>query len=209
MPILIRDITWKQTETSLTIYVPTKGVCPSKIDVFTSVQYLKLSFSPFFFEVLLLEPIDINKSSCTKTQQNTVFELVKADPKIWNCLECNLTKKEKKELKLKCIDEEFKRTRQVNEEKENKKHELKRVAVREAISIDTKERKFIENIKENEKVTALGSLQEWQDKLVGSHIEEKIKEINDTESESESEEVCIIPSFTLGQYLESWQKYST
>ena len=43
MPLIVKDFTWEQTEKVLFITVPLKGVKASKIDIFSSEEYLKAS----------------------------------------------------------------------------------------------------------------------------------------------------------------------
>ncbi|ENN71581.1 hypothetical protein YQE_11681, partial [Dendroctonus ponderosae] len=163
MPIVIKDFEWKQSEEQLSIEVPLHGVPPNKVDVFTAPQYLKLTFHPFFFEVILLNPIDISQSTCTKTSTHVVFELRKLCSALWDTLEVqNLSKKEKNQLKLRLIEEEHARLQKEREEKRTKKAELKRVAINELIQVDTRERRRIEENRKAEESKALGDINEWK-----------------------------------------------
>ena len=42
MPILILDYSWKESDTTVIITVPLKGVKANKVDVFSTDQYLKV-----------------------------------------------------------------------------------------------------------------------------------------------------------------------
>ena len=42
MPVIIRDINWEETDTSLVLHIPMKGAKASKLDVLSSDQYLKV-----------------------------------------------------------------------------------------------------------------------------------------------------------------------
>jgi len=44
MPLLVKDYTWRQTETVVVIRVPLKGVPYSRVDIFSSNNYIKVCF---------------------------------------------------------------------------------------------------------------------------------------------------------------------
>ncbi|RDD46300.1 Dyslexia susceptibility 1 candidate gene 1 protein-like protein [Trichoplax sp. H2] len=45
MPILVKDYTWKESETAVIITVPLKGVKANKVDVFSTDQYIKAPYT--------------------------------------------------------------------------------------------------------------------------------------------------------------------
>lgn len=163
MPLVVNDFKWKQTESTITIQVPLHGIHRSKVDVFTSIQYIKASYPPNFFEVLLFQPINLQESTCVITDNEIIFELLKTEIHLWPALELDVTKKEKMQLKTKLIDEEHQRFQKECQEKRERKSELKKVGVREQIKLDTKQRETIDKIKLNEKNKALADLNEWGD----------------------------------------------
>ncbi|XP_030750448.1 LOW QUALITY PROTEIN: dynein assembly factor 4, axonemal [Sitophilus oryzae] len=179
MPIIIKDFKWKQTEENIVIQVPLHGVHQSKIDIFTSPQYLKASFEHFFFEVLLLYPVDILNSSCIKTGTEIIFELKKYPQGIWDSLEItHISKQEKLEMKKKIIETEHAKIQKECEEKQNKKAQLKRVAINQQIELDTKTRNRIDEIRKTEQANALGNLNEWREQAeISTKTTYKKKEI--------------------------------
>lgn len=163
MPIIIKDFEWKETETTITIKIPLRGVHSSKVDIFYSKLYIKASFEQYFFEVFLLHPIDPDKSTCTFTD-HIVYELTKNEAQIWSQLEPELSRSEKNAVKKTYIEEEHKRYQDECKEKSEKISELKRVAVREQMSLDTKQRKEIDEVKSKEKIKALQGIENWSQK---------------------------------------------
>ncbi|XP_044255773.1 dynein axonemal assembly factor 4-like [Tribolium madens] len=155
MPIIIKDIEWSQTENTVTIKVPLRGIHHSKVDIFYSKLYIKASFEQYFFEVFLYKAIDPKTSTCTFTSTHILFELIKCETITWEHLELDIPKAEKQELKKSYIEEEHKRIQDEHSERLNKKSELKRLAVREQIALDANLREKIENIKKDEKENAL------------------------------------------------------
>ena len=43
MPIVVRDYNWEETEKTVFISVPLKGVQSAKVDVFSTDEYIKVS----------------------------------------------------------------------------------------------------------------------------------------------------------------------
>ncbi|CAG9768013.1 unnamed protein product [Ceutorhynchus assimilis] len=166
MPIILKDFTWKQLKEKITIQVPLHGVPLNRVDIFISPQYIKATFESYFFEVILLNAVDIAQSICTKTPQFIVFELKKLTDEFWDSLEDgNLTKVEKNTLKKKLLEEEHERIKKQFEDKIIKKAELKRVAINEQIQLDTKTRSQIENVKKFEEKKAIGDINKWNNTI--------------------------------------------
>lgn len=127
MPIIVKDFTWKQTPEHINITVPLRGAPLSKVDIFTSPRYIKVTFESYFFEVVLFEKVDITQSKCLKTPENVIFDLKKCVAQLWTSLEVeNITKEDKLNLKLQLIEEERKRAQEDGEKRRSKKAELKR-----------------------------------------------------------------------------------
>ena len=45
MPITVKDYSWDETESTVHVTVPLKGVKPSKADIFSTDEYLKVSLN--------------------------------------------------------------------------------------------------------------------------------------------------------------------
>ncbi|XP_050296981.1 dynein axonemal assembly factor 4-like [Anthonomus grandis grandis] len=181
MPIIIQDLTWKQTEDRVVIQVPLHGVPQTRVDLFTSPRYIKASFESFFFDAVLREEVDVSQSTCTKSPTCILFDLKKCSQNTWETLEVtDLTKKEKNALKQKLIEEEHERIKKRDEERKSKKAELKRVAINEQIELDTRVRTEIEEIKKAEETRALGDLENWKSSMEQTRkIKPKIVELEE------------------------------
>ncbi|KAB0796773.1 hypothetical protein PPYR_10834 [Photinus pyralis] len=162
MPLIVKDYKWRQSDNFVIIQVPLHGVHQSKVDLFTSPVYIKASFEKFFFEAFLLRSVNTAESKCTKTASEIVFELAKNENIEWESLEVDLSKAERLKLKKGIIEEEHLRFQEECKKKSDNKSELKRVAVREQISLDSKIRNKIEEIKVEEKSKALGDVRAWE-----------------------------------------------
>ncbi|XP_069701296.1 dynein axonemal assembly factor 4 [Periplaneta americana] len=162
MPLLVKDFTWRQTEDTIVIRVPLNGVHSSKVDIISSDNYIKAHFYPFLFEVFLYSSVKESESRCTLADDEIVFELHKSFCGFWDNLESNLSKAEKKEMREINLEKVRKNAHLEQKRKSAKKAELDREAVRQQIALDTQQRKIIEEIKENEKNTAMRQLEEWK-----------------------------------------------
>lgn len=185
MPIVIKDFKWRQTINTVVIQVPLRGIHQSHVEIFQCNQYIRASYSPFFFELFPWKPVISSKSTCTVTTTEIVFELCKETPEEWEQLELDLPKREKNELKKRLIEQEHERFQKECEDRLTKKDQLKKTAVREQICLDTRNREMIEGIKKSEKERALGDLNEWKrDLIVPSRA--KIVELNSSDEEEDS-----------------------
>lgn len=160
MPIIINEYKWKQTTSNITVQIALKA-SEHNVDITISKRYIKVKFGPYFFEAILLYPINADGSQCKITDTKIIFELEKNENKIWESLQPNITKKEKLDLKEQLLIEEYSHFQERQKEKINKKAELKRVAIREQIELDSKQRECIEEIKNLEKANVLGDINQW------------------------------------------------
>ncbi|CAH1109457.1 unnamed protein product [Psylliodes chrysocephalus] len=167
MPIVIKDYKWKQSDSDIiiTVPIPLKNVHESKVDVFISSRFVKVSYEQYYFEAVLERPINKQTSRCTLTNADIVFELEKAEIGEWKCLEPNVSKKEKLEMKKQLLEESFKEIQEHHKTRSDRKHELKRVAVRKQIDLDSAHRQRIDDVRKMEEKKALGDLEEFRKKV--------------------------------------------
>lgn len=183
----IDDFIWTQTITHITIEIHLKGVVQSKLDILLSSRYIKVIYEQKLFELIFLSSIYEKSSKCIITPESIIFELKKCEALLWGTLEPNLTKKEKHGLKSKLLEMFYKQIQKENEEKNNQKAELKRIAVRKQLEMDSEIRNTIENVKNQEKEFALGDTEGWiqevSKKLTQNCNSLKNKLINESERE--------------------------
>lgn len=78
MPIVIKNPKWSQTDNEVHIILPLNNVCSSGIkDVFISNKFIKVNFSPYYFEAILSHEIDANESKCKICENYLKFVLKK------------------------------------------------------------------------------------------------------------------------------------
>ena len=68
MPIVIKEYSWHQTATKISIDLP--NIRSNNFDIFITDDYLKVSANPYIFEAFLPQKIDVDLSHGTKTQNS-------------------------------------------------------------------------------------------------------------------------------------------
>ncbi|XP_056641568.1 dynein axonemal assembly factor 4-like [Diorhabda sublineata] len=165
MPVIVTDFQWKQTEQKVMIKAPLKGIHHSKVDTFISRKFIKATYGHNYLEIILYSAIDLELSSVTLTSTEIVFDLKKADERFWTSLEPNLTKTEKFALKRELLEEAYREEQTIDKKKSEKKCELKRLAVKKQIDIDSEIKEAISKVKKEEEKLALGDFDEWKEKV--------------------------------------------
>lgn len=162
MPILVQDYTWKQTDDTIHIRIPIKAVKREKVDLFTADSYIKAHFSPFIFEVFLLQDVDNEKSKCIVSDDLITLDLCKIEAIHWECLEKELTKPEKMKLRQDILDKSVETAQQQKEDKRIKNTQLNRFTVQQAMEIDTIQHNLMDSRKTEEATNAMNALEEWR-----------------------------------------------
>ena len=83
MPIQIKDFTWNESSKTLYITVPLKGVKPSKVDIFTTEEYIKVHYPPYFFDVWLNQRVNDSTSRAEVGNGAVLFKLEKENEGLW------------------------------------------------------------------------------------------------------------------------------
>uniref|UniRef100_A0A3B4BFH7 Dynein axonemal assembly factor 4 n=1 Tax=Periophthalmus magnuspinnatus TaxID=409849 RepID=A0A3B4BFH7_9GOBI len=86
MPLLITDYSWTQTDSTVYISVPLKGVRASQVDIIATDQYLKVHFPPYLFEAFLAQPVDEDKSTAKVGNGAALLTLSKKTEELWDQL---------------------------------------------------------------------------------------------------------------------------
>ncbi|XP_071964724.1 dynein axonemal assembly factor 4-like [Antedon mediterranea] len=181
MPIAVKDYVWDETEVSIHITIPLKGVKSSKADIFLTDDYLKVNYPPYLFEVLLFKPVDDNKGTAQIGEGTIVFNLVKQQPGIWTRL-TSLESGDKELMKSKrqlAVEAAHKKAEEEKKMAAIKKREADKYALKEQMRLDEEERKRIEETKEAERRKATEEIEHWKEHEVQESVTtDKQKEEN-------------------------------
>ncbi|XP_018595149.1 dynein axonemal assembly factor 4 [Scleropages formosus] len=163
MPLIVKDFTWTQTQSLVYISVPLKGIKVGQGDILATDEYLKVTFSPFLFEVFLFEHIDDDKSVARISKGVLVFTLHKKDERMWE----QLTIKDADPQIMKAIRERavIKVQEKCNMEskaKAVKKQEENKYALETMMKMEEEERARIEKVKAEECNKATAELEAWK-----------------------------------------------
>lgn len=190
MPIVVKDFTWKETDTDVIITVPLKGVKPSKADIFSTDSYVKVSYPPYLFEVLLYAPVV--EEQCVARVGNGVidFTLIKKEPILWGRLssEESENKETMIEKRAEAVDYVHKAAKELAEQKAKKRREEESFAIKQQMKLETEERERIAQEKQSERDKTEKELEEWQ-KVKQQPIKKEATIVNKqtTNSNSKSE----------------------
>nr|NP_001027805.1 EKN1 protein [Ciona intestinalis]AAR89529.1 EKN1 [Ciona intestinalis] len=190
MPISVKDYRWSETKEQIFISVPLKGVRASNVDIMCTPEFIKASYPPFLFEVLLNAPIVDAKSAAKIRDGCVIFTLIKEIPEIWtqllspNAADTQFHFKKKQEA----IAYDEKRTRTAVIEKSEVKEQNKKFALKKMMQLEEQERSKIESEKENERIQAANELNKWKEKKKQEAEEEKIRLVQEEEEKKRIEE---------------------
>ncbi|XP_070542821.1 dynein axonemal assembly factor 4-like [Ptychodera flava] len=181
MPISIKDYTWDETETTVHITVPLKGVKASKADIFSTDEYIKVSFPPYLFEVALFASVDDGKGSAQVGNGAIVFNLVKREAGIWSRLTSPQSgdKEVMKSKREAAVEAAHRRAEKEKEEKAIKKREAEKYALKEQMALEQQEKKRIEETRNEERKKVMDELDEWKEKKRQEEEEETKLESDD------------------------------
>ncbi|KAH3858094.1 hypothetical protein DPMN_100713 [Dreissena polymorpha] len=165
MPLIVKDFSWEQTDKVLFITVPLKGVKANKVDIFSSEEYLKISYPPYLFECFLYAPVHDSDSVAQIGNGAVVFKLLKKDGEKWPQLQSDIINdkdamKNKRQESSKKAEE---RLKEQSKMKDEVKRENEQYALKEIMKAEESERERIEQQKESERRRATEELEVWKE----------------------------------------------
>ncbi|XP_076851410.1 dynein axonemal assembly factor 4 isoform X2 [Brachyhypopomus gauderio] len=173
MPLTVEDYTWTQTETTVYISIPLKGVKTSKVDVLCTDEYLKVSFAPFLFEAFLFQPIDDDKSVARIGNGAAVFTLPKKEGVLWERLCRSVEKDKQRESREEAILKTQKKHAEKSQAKATKAQLEKKFTLETMMKLEEDERKSIQRMKDEECAKATAELEVWKEKQRKTEEEEE------------------------------------
>ncbi|XP_006831690.1 PREDICTED: dyslexia susceptibility 1 candidate gene 1 protein homolog [Chrysochloris asiatica] len=176
MPLPVSDYSWQQTETTVFLSLPLRGVSIRDADVFCTEDYLKVNHSPFLFEVFFYAPIDDENSKAKIGNNVIVFTLYKKEAAMWETLSVSGVDKEMRQrIREKSILQAQETAKEASEAKAAAKREDQKYALNVMMKIEEEERKRIETMKENERIKATKELEAWKEHQKTAGKPEKIQ----------------------------------
>lgn len=134
MPIT-GSYTWRETPEAFHVQVPLKGTSPKKVDVFVAETVLKISYLPYLIDLDLKGSVDDKKSRAVFEKGVLKILLVKKerDDVLWNTLVYEGSAEEKKERRLRSIEERSKRIQRQTENVKDVKRQQERNTLRNQV----------------------------------------------------------------------------
>ena len=164
MPILVKDLTWKETDLEVFVTVPLKGVKASKADIFSTDTYLKVSYPPYLFEVLLHAPV-IEERCLARVGNGVIdFTLLKKEPGLWGRLHSEESEDKEKmvEKRAEAIDYAHKSAVELAKQRAKAKKEEESFAIKQQMKLEEEERQRIAQAKQDERDRTDKELEEWE-----------------------------------------------
>jgi tetratricopeptide (TPR) repeat protein len=151
---LSSEYTWSETNETVTISVPLKGVSHKTVDISTTSNILKINYKPFLLDLNLFQEIVEDKSKAVFIDGVLNICLTKKEYQLWGQL-CFIGSKSetvaRREKSLKLRDA---RTQQHLEMIATRKVHEERMMLREYMALEEKERQRMDDIKGLEKKNA-------------------------------------------------------
>ncbi|XP_061578147.1 dynein assembly factor 4, axonemal [Cololabis saira] len=163
MPLLVTDYSWTQTDSTVHISVPLKGVKVGKVDIVSTEEYLKVHFPPYLFEAFLLEPVDEDRSTAKIGNGLAVFSLPKRASKMWERLMITTSDKETKtEIRERALVKHLQKLSSESTQKAEKQQTEKKYALETMMKLEKEERDSIQKMKDEEREKTTAELAAWQ-----------------------------------------------
>lgn len=199
MPIQVKDYVWEETDESVLITVPLKGVPPNRVDVFSIDDYIKVSYPPYIFEVCLFDEVEDAKSRATFGNGVLKFQLLKKSPLQWNQLLASESKDKEfmKNKREEAVGKAHKRAEEEKERKAAEKREQEKLALREQMKLEQEERARIDALKDEERKKATEAIERWKEnQKVQSSKEQEISKEEITELRKDNMSTTKVDSST-------------
>ncbi|XP_051953472.1 dynein assembly factor 4, axonemal [Xyrauchen texanus] len=181
MPLIVSDYTWTQSQSTVYISVPLKGVKTTKVDVLCTDEYLKVSFPPFLFEAFLFQPIDDEKSGAKIGNGVAVFTLQKKREELWEQLIKNIDKDKQRltreQANLKVQEKAVEKAKA----KANRIQQERKYALETMMKLEKEEQDMIQKVKKDECARATAELEVWRE-TQRKPVEEKENQLKQQES---------------------------
>ncbi|KAG9273450.1 dynein assembly factor 4, axonemal [Astyanax mexicanus] len=162
MPLLVTDYSWTQTESTVYISVPLKGVKPARVDVLCTDEYLKVSFPPFLCELFLSQPVEEEKSVAKLRNGAAVFTLPKQTAGLWEKLSRDVDKSKQREIREEAILKTQNKAVETTKARATKIQQDKKYTLETMMKLEEEERARIQKIKDEECAKASMELEAWK-----------------------------------------------
>lgn len=189
MPIIIKDFEWSESEAKLDIIVPQKGIRSAKIDIMVTPLYVKVNYSPYFFELHLKDEIDNSRTRIVFEDNKIKFYLIKVLPSLWEVI-VNPEAKDplrRRDLVAKAFQYHEKKVQEDVEKRKLVKAEQNKIALRTAMDQESQEKDRIESVKQAERNKVAQDMNEWH----SLDDDQKEKQyLNSIEANKQPEKAC-------------------
>ncbi|XP_026876598.2 dynein assembly factor 4, axonemal isoform X1 [Electrophorus electricus] len=164
MPLIVKDYTWTQTETTVYISIPLKAVKTANVDVLCTDEYLKVSFPPYLFEAFFFQPIEDDKSVAKIGNGAAVFTLPKKESGLWEHLCRSIDKDKQRENREEAVLKTQEKSAEKSKAKATRTQQEKKYTLETMMKLEEEERASIQRMKDEECARATVELEAWKEK---------------------------------------------
>ncbi|KAK0155994.1 Dynein assembly factor 4, axonemal [Merluccius polli] len=164
MPLIVKDYSWTQTESTVYLHVPLKGAKAEHVDILSTDEYLKVHFPPFLLEVFLLEAVDEARSSAKLGNGVALITLPKRIHRPWDNLVLSINDKQTmKAIRERALQAHMENTAVGRREKAVKKQQEKKYSLETMMKVlEQEERELIQKMKDEEREKATAEMEGWK-----------------------------------------------
>lgn len=173
MPILIKSPKWTQSESQIFLTIPLKVGNPSKVNIFSHANFIKINYSPYYFEAFLTNDILPNESKCKILTNEVKFIFQKTVPEVWNSFEKPVSKEYLIESKNAIIASAQISAVADDSRRIEKACTVKRQEISKEVERETKIRKEIDAIYDGELKKAMNSIESSKNEKIVSVVKAK------------------------------------
>lgn len=158
MPILIKSPKWSQTESEIFLAIPLKVGNPSNVNIFSHANFIKINYSPYYFEAFLTNDVLPNESKCKILKNEVKLTFKKALSEMWNSFEQSVAKTETTKSKNAIIASAQIAAQNEDDRRIEKACTVKRQEISKEVERETRLRKEIDAIYEGELKKTMNSI---------------------------------------------------
>eukprot|EP00052_Salpingoeca_macrocollata_P026289 m.243579 g.243579 ORF g.243579 m.243579 type:complete len:373 (-) comp22550_c1_seq1:41-1159(-) len=150
MPIKVTDYKWEETESTVHISVPLKGVKKDKADIYSNDLLVKVNFPPYLFEVDLFAAVDDEASTAVIGNSTVDFTLTKRVPSLWTRLQAEGDHAQLLQRRQDAEERKREQLKQLQEDRRAKEQDVNRLAVQKQMQIEEERRAAVEAARQSE-----------------------------------------------------------
>jgi len=151
---LTGEYKWNESNDTMKISIPLKGVSTSKVDILVSELTLKVNYAPYLIDIVLLKEVNELRHKAVVKEGVLHVTLFKKVEEIWGECERKDTKSTLNQIRTESLKKRELLEQEIATKKSDRRVEEERHAVRKQMALEEAERGRLDNVKLEEKKSA-------------------------------------------------------